>query len=190
MSIIKRGLRFLKRKIHSFHNRIENYYFNTVLKKPYYKKIPNGILVLNFIHQRLFGINGKVPFSVYFTNSIYGFENIVLPDNDESIKISFAVSGGCYFTVFNGTTLEIGEKTIWAFNVCIQTGNHDLYDRSVYHTQSVKIGKNCWIGNSVTILAGVELGDNVTVGANSVVTKSFPSNVVIGGVPAKIIKEL
>ena len=62
-------------------------------------------------------------------------------------------------------------------------------NRTKHKLASVKIGKNCWIGNSVTILPGVELGDNVTVGANSVVTKSFPSNCVIGGCPAKIIKQ-
>ena len=147
-------------------------------------------MLINFIHQRIFRINCKVPFSVYFTNTIYGFENIILPQKADSIKLSFAISGGCFFTIFNGTTLEVGENTIWAHNVCIQTGNHDLYDRNLYNLKSVKIGKNCWLGNCVTILAGVEIGDNVTVGANSVVTKSFPSNVVIGGVPAKILKQI
>lgn len=188
--MLKRGFGFLKRKYKTVKATLAVLYFDRLLKRPYYKRIPNGILFVNFIFQRIFGINKKAPFSVYYTNSIDGFENIVLPKNDESIKLSFAVSGGCYFAIFKGTTLEIGEKTIWAFNVCIQTGNHDLYDRSVYHTKSVKIGKNCWIGNGVTILAGVELGDNITIGANSVVTKSFPANVVIGGVPAKILKEL
>jgi acetyltransferase-like isoleucine patch superfamily enzyme len=188
--MLKLGLRLIYRKIRLVDTKISQLFFNKILKRPYYKKLPKGLLLLNFIYQRIFGINKSVPFSVYFTSSIYGFENIILPENDESIKISFTVSGGCFITVFKGTSLEIGENTIWAFNVCIQTGNHDLYDRTIYHTKSVKIGKNCWIGNGVTILAGVELGDNVTIGANSVVTKSFPSNVVIGGVPAKILKEI
>jgi acetyltransferase-like isoleucine patch superfamily enzyme len=180
----------LNRLSNFFLKKISIFLFDRILKKSYYKKIPKGLLCLNFVIQRIFRVNSDVPFSVYFTNSIYGFENIILPENSASIKISFAVSGGCYFTIFPGTTLEIGENTIWAFNVCIQTGNHDLYDRNVYHTKSVKIGKNCWIGNNATILSGVELGDNVTVGANSVVTKSFPSNVVIGGVPARVLKNL
>ena len=49
------------------------------------------------------------------------------------------------------------------------------------------IGKNCWIGTNVVILPGVELGDNVIVGAGAVVTKSFLSNCVLAGVPAKLI---
>jgi acetyltransferase-like isoleucine patch superfamily enzyme len=54
----------------------------------------------------------------------------------------------------------------------------------------VRICKNVWIGDSVCILPGVSIGENTIVGANSVVTKSFPANVVIAGVPAKIIKVL
>lgn len=50
------------------------------------------------------------------------------------------------------------------------------------------IGVNCWLGDNVKILSGVVLGDNVVVAANSVVTKSFPSNSIVGGTPAKIIK--
>jgi acetyltransferase-like isoleucine patch superfamily enzyme len=54
--------------------------------------------------------------------------------------------------------------------------------------KGIKIGKNCWIGSKVTILDGVEIGDSCIVAAGAVVNKSFPSNSVIGGVPAKILK--
>lgn len=54
----------------------------------------------------------------------------------------------------------------------------------------VKIGNDCWIGGRAVINPGVTLGDNVVVGSGAVVTKSFPSNVVIAGNPAKIIKKL
>ena len=49
---------------------------------------------------------------------------------------------------------------------------------------------NFWAGGGVTILPGVTLGDNVVVGAGSVVTKSYGDNVVLAGNPARIIKEL
>ena len=54
----------------------------------------------------------------------------------------------------------------------------------------VKIGKNVWIGNNVTILKNSEIGDNSIVAAGAIVNKEFPPNVIIGGVPAKIIKTL
>ena len=52
------------------------------------------------------------------------------------------------------------------------------------------IGDNVWIGGGVTILPGVMIGDNTVVAAASVVTKSFPDNVVVAGNPARIIKHL
>ena len=52
----------------------------------------------------------------------------------------------------------------------------------------VDIGNNVWIGSQVMILKGVSIGDNTVVGAMSLVTKSFPSNCIVAGNPAKIIK--
>lgn len=56
--------------------------------------------------------------------------------------------------------------------------------------QEVIICKNVFIGNNVVILKGVKIDKNTVVAANTVVTKSFPANVIIGGNPAKIIREL
>jgi len=56
-------------------------------------------------------------------------------------------------------------------------------------SNGTKIGKNCWIGARCTILDGVELGDNVIVAAGSVVNKSWPKDLLIGGTPAKPIKQ-
>jgi acetyltransferase-like isoleucine patch superfamily enzyme len=187
----------MKKILSGIHNRfyllrisLRSFFFTKILKKPYYVQIQNSRLFINWVVQRIFRINSDIPYSISYTSTVQGAENIKFVGNPDSAKLSFAVSGGCYFTVFHNSTLEIGENTIWAFNVCIQTGNHDFIDREKYVVADVKIGNNCWIGNSVTILAGVVLGDNVTVGANSVVTKSFPSNTVIAGCPAKIIRQL
>jgi acetyltransferase-like isoleucine patch superfamily enzyme len=51
----------------------------------------------------------------------------------------------------------------------------------------IKIGNNCFIGNGAKILPNVTLGDNVIIGAGSIVTKDIPSNSVAAGVPAKVI---
>ena len=161
-----------------------------IIGSEYYLEINSAIFFTNWVFQKLFGNNKECPSPVHYTTLISGHKNIIYNKKSMSIKNSFALSGGCYFGIADGSTLEIGENTIWAWNVNIQTVNHDFLDREKYVLKSIKIGKNCWIGGNVSILPGVELGDNVTVGANSVVTKSFPSNVVIAGVPAKIIKEI
>lgn len=51
------------------------------------------------------------------------------------------------------------------------------------------VGDNVVIGSGAKVLGGIEIGDNVIVGANAVVTQSVPPNVVVGGIPARIIKE-
>ena len=54
----------------------------------------------------------------------------------------------------------------------------------------VTIGNDVWIGGNVTILPGVKIGNNVVVAAGAVVTKDVPDNCVVGGVPARFIKEI
>jgi len=54
----------------------------------------------------------------------------------------------------------------------------------------VRIGKNVWIGNNVIILKNTQIGHNSIVAAGAIVRGSFPDNVIIGGVPAKIIKKI
>lgn len=156
------------------------------LGRPYYKDFTVGYLLLNWIVQRVFRVNAEVPFSVHFTNKISGWKNCRFEDN--SVNVNLCASGGAYIAVFDGTTLEVGRGTIWACNICIQTANHTPGLLSQYEKASVKIGRNCWLGNGVVVTAGVTLGDNVVVGANAVVTRSFPDNVVIAGVPAKVIR--
>jgi acetyltransferase-like isoleucine patch superfamily enzyme len=55
---------------------------------------------------------------------------------------------------------------------------------------TIIIGENCWIGNNTIILKNSKIGDNSIVAAGALVSGIFPKNVVIGGVPAKIIKNL
>ena len=55
---------------------------------------------------------------------------------------------------------------------------------------NIKLGKNVWIGAHATILPGVTIGDNAIIAAGAVVTKDVENNVVVGGVPAKKIKDI
>ena len=75
--------------------------------------------------------------------------------------------------------------------VKIISANHNILDFSKYDKcKPIIIGDQCWLGSNCVILPEVELGNHVIVGAGAVVTKSFPANCVIGGVPARIIKKI
>lgn len=49
-------------------------------------------------------------------------------------------------------------------------------------------GRNCWLGAGVIVLPGVTIGDNVVIGAGSVVTKDIPDNVIAVGNPCKVLR--
>lgn len=95
--------------------------------------------------------------------------------------------------------VEIGDGTLLASKVFISDHSHGNVDKSDIDvaplsrplvSKPVKIGRNVWIGDGACILPGVELGDNVVVGANAVVTHNFPANAVIAGCPARLIRML
>ena len=100
------------------------------------------------------------------------------------------INEGCCFQDQGG--IEIGDNAFIGQQVVIATLNHDLAPdkRANMFPAPVKIGNRVWIGAHATILAGVTIGDNAVVAAGAVVTKDVPSNVVVGGVPAKIIKTI
>jgi acetyltransferase-like isoleucine patch superfamily enzyme len=91
--------------------------------------------------------------------------------------------------LWNYAAIKIGADFMAAPGLMITTGGHDpltLKDVSA----PVTIGDRCWCGANVTILAGVRIGDDVVIAAGSVVHRDIPSNTVVGGVPARQIKNL
>ncbi|HXB32756.1 MAG TPA: acyltransferase [Puia sp.] len=130
------------------------------------------------------GGNKAAYWPVHWTSKVYDVESILV-----GVDAYPGIMGGCYITGRGG--LVIGDYTQIAPNVVIVTANHDLYDTRKHHEAPVTIGKYSWIGAGATVLPGVELGDWTVVAAGAVVTQSFREGYcVIGGVPAKKIKDL
>lgn len=97
-------------------------------------------------------------------------------------------------TYIDGDSLEIGDNVMIAHGSSVITGTH-LYNqklpmRDTLEVRHVKIGNNVWIGAGARIISGTTIGDNVVIGANAVVTKDIPSNVIAVGIPAKVIKPI
>lgn len=88
--------------------------------------------------------------------------------------------------------ITIGDGAMIGHNVMMATINHakEPDRRSDNLPTPIRIGRNAWIGANATILPGVTIGDNAIVAAGAVVTKDVPANTVVGGVPAKFIKNI
>jgi len=117
----------------------------------------------------------------------YGY-NIVIGNN---LQANF----DC--VILDCARVTIGDNCLIAPGVHIYAATHPLdatyrKDDEKYFelAKPVRIGDNCWLGGHCTIVPGVTIGDNVVVGAGSVVSKDVPSNVVVAGNPAKIIRYL
>ena len=83
---------------------------------------------------------------------------------------------------------------MFAPNVAIYTAGHPIHPdsrNSMYeYGIQVSIGDNCWLGGNTIVCPGVKIGNNVVIGAGSVVTKDIPANVVAMGTPAKVVREI
>lgn len=91
--------------------------------------------------------------------------------------------------------IEVGDDTIFGNFVSLHSENHNFSDLSIpirkqgVSRKGIKIGNGCWIGSKVTILDGTIIGNGCVVAAGAVVRGIYPDNVIIGGVPSRILKE-
>jgi acetyltransferase-like isoleucine patch superfamily enzyme len=90
--------------------------------------------------------------------------------------------------------VEIGRECILADRVMLIDFDHGTVEverpirlQGIYK-RDVRVGHNVWIGYGACVLRGVSIGDNAVIGTSSVVTRDVPSNAVVGGVPARLIR--
>jgi acetyltransferase-like isoleucine patch superfamily enzyme len=141
-------------------------------------------------------------FNIYGNNS-----TIVIEENSFMEGVTFHIEDNCGKIVIGSNTfigasqlavtenfsvIKVGNDCMISSNVIIRTGDsHSILDENhtrINKAESVTIGNHCWLSEGVRIMKGVILSSDVIVGTNSIVTKSFPSNVLVAGNPGKVIK--
>ena len=156
-----------------------------VFKHIYRTRYTSGpITFWGWFIQKVIGVNRAAYWPVHPTSRVSNPRMITI-----GIGAAPGIMPGCYIQGYG--RIRIGDYTILAPNVGLISSNHDPADISTHIRSSIDLGAYCWIGMNATIMPGVVLGDHTVVGANSVVTRSFPEGyVVLGGVPAKVIARI
>ena len=164
------------------------------LAKEFNELPPDKFKEKNEVLKRLF-LNSHNVDSCYFESNIrveYG-ENVSFGKN-------FYMNYDCM--LLDVARIEIGDNVMFGPRVILATPTHPLladerimqeYPDGFYnieYSKPIKIGNNVWIASNVTVCGGVSIGDNTVIASGSVVTKDIPSNVLAGGVPCRVIREL
>lgn len=124
-----------------------------------------------------------------------------LQGNTPTLFIGENCEMGDFTHIVAHNRVYIGDNVLIASKCFISDTNHGNYKGEYQSSplelpkqrelvkKEVKIGNNVWVGENVIILPGIEIGDGCIIGANSVVTKNIPSESIVAGIPAKIIKK-
>lgn len=149
----------------------------------------------------VFAINHTMPYTEEYNNLV----KELFGDNlGDGAMVMPPLKGVCFDRVHIGKNvmimpdclmmsrggISIEDDAMIAANVQLISNNHDLHDRQLLICKPVHIGNKAWIGAGATILPGVTVGENAVVAAGAVVTKDVAPNTIVGGNPAKFIKNI
>lgn len=152
---------------------------------------PNSVLFKSLIK-----INGKNNAVILHSGAYLSGVEIYIEGNNCMIEIGCNTYVGHHSHLActeEGRTLKIGDRCMLSSYVQIRTGDsHSILDMEgtrINPANSVRIGDHCWLGQGSKVMKGVILGNDSVVSSGAIVTKSFGSNVLVGGLPAKVLKE-
>lgn len=153
-------------------------------------------------------IENNVVLDGYAKNKIVFGNNVKIGSFSKLLSTSHFSKLGLGMTIGNNSAfgdfthfgapggIQIGDDVIAGSFISFHSENHNFSNKTKLireqgvTSKGIKIGNNVWIGAKVTFLDGSIVGNNSVVAAGAVVIGVFPDNVIIGGVPAKILKEI
>lgn len=163
-------------------NRINNFFYPEYYRPKYTYILPHTLFIKYVIPQKIFRINGSIPWPVHFTSEIRAHQNIkkgILCDPGDNPNI--------YIQANNG--IIIGNNVGFGAGTSLISANHNHDDHEIHDKCGpIIIGNNVFVGTNSVILPGVRIGNNVVIGAGSIVSKDIPSNSIAVGNPCKVIK--
>lgn len=128
------------------------------------------------------------------TGKTFTIEQPFMCDYGYNIEIGENFYANHNLIILDGNKVKFGDNVFIAPNCGFYTAGHPLdakrRNEGLEYAKPIEVGNNVWIGGNVVVLPGVKIGDNVVIGAGSIVTKDIPSNVVAVGNPCKVMKEI
>ena len=141
-------------------------------------------------------INGNHNRVILHSGAYLSGVELYIEDNNCTIEIGANTYIGHHSHLActeDGSTLKIGSMCMLSSYVQIRTDDsHSILDKDgsrINPAASVTIDDHCWLGEGCKVMKGVTLGSDTVVSSGAIVTKSFGSNVLLGGIPAKVLKE-
>ena len=155
-----------------------------VLCQQYNNLLPTDFTARNRMLQQILG---KADSDTFINQPFYC-------DYGKHIRVGKRFFANFSLTILDEAIVTFGDDCFVGPNVSIYTACHSTnpQERNTRRewAKPVSIGNNVWIGGAVTILPGVTVGDNCTIGAGSVVTHDIPANCIVAGNPARVVKTI
>ena len=128
------------------------------------------------------------------TGKVFNIEQPFMCDYGYNIEIGENFYANHNLIILDCNKVKFGNNVFIAPNCSFYTAGHPLdaerRNKGLEYAKPIKVGNNVWIGGNVCVLPGVTIGDNVVIGAGSIVNKSIPPNSVAVGNPCKVIKRM
>lgn len=151
--------------------------------------LKRGVVINGFVKKQITIGEGT---SLHEATVLEGYGGIRALGESCDIGKNVGFSRACFIQIRG--PVVIGDGSLFGPNVMVFSESHNFYDSTRHYTEQgesrsgVTIGKNCWLGAGTIVLDGSAIGDNVIVGAGSVVKGVLESNSIYAGSPARMLK--